>query len=143
MDGGKLAKKSKSKRQKLEKTDGLGPLEKKNLRTAIRQVWHRSHARALVVKRCTDADGYAHCEGPCGRKRLPKITVDHIEPAGEVDGGFIERMFAPSSKLMGLCHECHREKTRAENQRRRAKNKPIGARPAKAKKSVEEIDDFY
>lgn len=122
-----------AKRTKIEKTDGLGPLEKKKLRAAIRQVWHRSHARRLALARVTDKAGFVRCEG-CPRKRLPKVTVDHIVPAGEVDSGFIDRMFVPSTGLRCLCKECHRAKTNAENRQRRAKNKPIGARVKKVSK---------
>lgn len=104
-----------AKRAKLEKTDGLGPLEVKKIRTAIRLVWHRSHARALVVKRCTGKDGFLYCE-KCDKK-TPQLKVDHIKTVGEVDGGFIARLFCPSKGLQGLCKKCHDLKTKAERQR--------------------------
>lgn len=101
-----------AKRQKLVKTDGLGPYEIKRIRSAVRLVWQRSHARALVVKRCTDKDGFQRCE-KC-KKRTPSLKVDHIQNVGDVDNGFITRMFVPSSKLQGLCKYCHNEKTKFE-----------------------------
>lgn len=98
--------------KKLQKTDGLGPLEIKKIRSAIRLVWQRSHARALVSKRCVGAEGFWHCE-KC-LKKTPSIKIDHISPVGDVDGGFIERLFCPSFWLQGLCNECHKQKTRLE-----------------------------
>lgn len=110
-----------AKRKKLEKTDGLGPLEIKKIRTALRLVWHRSHARALVVKRCTGPDGFARCE--LCKKKTPQLKVDHIEKVGDVDGGFIRRLFIPSKRLQGLCKKCHNEKTKAERAEARALKK--------------------
>lgn len=98
---------------KLKPTDGLGPREIQKIRSAVRQVWQRSKARALVVRRCALPGGYARCE-ECSKK-VPKIFVDHIEACGDVlDGGYIARMFVPSSLLRGLCHECHKKKTKLE-----------------------------
>ena len=106
------------KKKKLQKTDGLGPLEIKKIRTALRLVWHRSAARKVVVLRCTDADGFTFCE-QC-HKRTPALKVDHIEKLGDVDGGYIERLFVPSGKMQGLCKTCHDAKTKQE----RSGNKP-------------------
>jgi hypothetical protein len=100
------------KRQKLKPTDGLGPLEVKKIRTAIRLVWHRCHARKLVVKRCTGKDGFTYCE-KCDR-RTPSLKIDHIERVGDVDEGFIARLFVPSNRLQGLCKDCHDLKTAIE-----------------------------
>lgn len=99
-------------KKKLEKTDGLGPLEIKKIRSALRLVWHRSHARRLAVKRCTGDDGFSYCE-KCFDK-VPKIHIDHIYNVGDVDGGHIARLFCPSSQLQGLCKKCHNEKTKIE-----------------------------
>jgi hypothetical protein len=90
------------KRQKLKPTDGFGPKEMKRVRQTVRQVWHQCHARKLVVNRCTDEKGWQWCER-C-KKKTPKITVDHIEPVGEVDSGFLKRMFVPSRKIDGRAH---------------------------------------
>jgi hypothetical protein len=105
------------KRTKLMKTDGLGPLEIKKIRTALRLVWHRSHARQLVVKRCTGPDGFLYCEA-CGKK-TPAIKIDHIVPCGDVDEGIIRRMFCPSTGLQGMCKTCHNEKTKEERKAKR------------------------
>lgn len=115
------------KNKKLKPTDGLGPLEIKKIRTALRLVWHRSRARKLCVDRCVGKDGFAVCE-KC-KKKTPALKVDHIIPCGAVDGGFIDRLFCPSSELQGFCKQCHDEKTALEK------------RAAKKKK---ELDlDFY
>lgn len=107
-----------SKRTKLKPQDGLGPLELKKIRSALRQVWHRSHARRLAVKRCTDGEGYTVCE-QCGM-RTPKLKVDHVEPVGGIEG-MIERLFCPSTLLQGLCNDCHKVKTKAERALLRSK----------------------
>jgi hypothetical protein len=104
-------------KKKAEKIDGLSPKDKQKIRSAIRQVWHRSYARKLCIERCTDEEGFPTCEG-CG-KRVAKITVDHIVRCGELDGGFIERMFVPSSGLKALCKKCHDAKTKLERNKDR------------------------
>lgn len=101
-----------AKRQKLVKCDGLGPYEIKRIRAAIRLVWSRCHARALVTKRCTGKDGFTYCE-KC-KKRCPNLKIDHIQAVGEVDAGFILRLFVPSKQMQGLCKQCHDLKTRME-----------------------------
>lgn len=101
-----------AKRKKPERTDGLGPLEIKKIRSAIRLVWHRSHARKLVVKRCKGEDGFFRCE--LCMEMTPELKIDHKVQVGDVDGGFIARLFCPSSELQGLCKECHRQKTKEE-----------------------------
>lgn len=102
-----------AKKQKLEKIDGLGPIDEKRLRTAIRQVWSWNYARKLCIERATDRDGFGHCEG-CGAK-APKLFADHIEPVGTFNARtFIERMFISSKYLQALCKKCHDAKTREE-----------------------------
>lgn len=99
-------------KQKVKPFDGLGPYEIKKIRAAVRQVWYRSLARKLVVKRCTDKQGFFRCE-KCS-KRTPQLKVDHILKVGDVDSAFIRRMFVPSCDLQGLCKKCHDLKTRRE-----------------------------
>lgn len=111
-------------RKKAEKVDGLGPREIARIRSAIREVWQRSSlARKLVVDRCLnfDASGFSTCEG-C-KAVCAKVLVDHITPVGEVDGGFIARLFCSSKQLQGLCKRCHDAKTKAERAAQRAKLK--------------------
>lgn len=117
------------KKAKIEKVDGLGTHDIEKIRAALRQVWHWSHAKKLVVKRCTGKGGFAYCE-QC-KKRRPKIFVDHIHKVGDVDRGFIERLFVPSVKLQGLCKKCHDAKTREE----RKVNPP--------KRAARKIKDFF
>jgi hypothetical protein len=99
-------------KKKSPKTDGLGPREIQQIRNAVRQVWQRCHARALVVKRCLLPNGFSKCE-KCGAV-VAKIKVDHIVRVGAVDDGFIARMFVPSTKLQGWCDKCHNKKTAQE-----------------------------
>jgi hypothetical protein len=102
-------------KNKLQNVDGLGPSDIEKIRNAIRQVWHWSHAKKLCIKRCTDKNGFGHCE-KC-KKKVPKIYADHITQVGEVDAGFIFRMFVPSIGLQGLCKKCHTKKTNEERKR--------------------------
>lgn len=96
-----------------ERIDGLGPDDKKKIRAAIRQVWAWSTPRRLTVKRAARPNDFWFCEG-CERV-VPKITVDHIHPVGEVDGPeYITKMWCPSSQLRALCNPCHKAKTKAE-----------------------------
>lgn len=128
-----------TKRKVKLKVDGLSPDDIKKIRSAIRQVWSWSTPKRLCVARCIGADGFSRCE-EC-KKKVPKIFVDHTTPVGEVDAGFIARLFCPSSGLRGMCHKCHRVKTASE--RKAAK----GSRAAKGQKTArrgaqEVIGDF-
>lgn len=98
--------------KKIAPSDGLGPYEIAKIRSAVRQVWHRCKARQLVVKRCKNEAGYFVCE-QC-KQQSPEIKIDHIENVGDVDAGFILRMFVTSDKLQGLCKNCHNKKTKEE-----------------------------
>lgn len=98
-------------KKKIEKFDGLGPDDKTKIRTALRRVWAWSYSRRLVVKRCSVGNDFSKCE-LCSAI-VPKIFIDHINEAGEVDSGFIERLFVSSDKLQGLCKSCHSAKTKA------------------------------
>jgi len=106
-----MAKKS-AKKLKLKGHDGLGPLEKKKIRTALRLVWHRSFPRKEAVKRAALPGDYFRCE-KC-KTKVPKICVDHIVPCGEVNSGFIKRLFCSSKGLQCLCKKCHLIKTRKD-----------------------------
>lgn len=102
-------------KRKLANTDGLGPREIARVRAAIRLVWHRCYARKLAVIRCVGEDGFSYCEG-C-KQRSPKVFIDHIVTVGDLDGGFIKRLFCPSCGLQGLCKACHDAKTKLERKR--------------------------
>lgn len=101
-----------SKKCKIEKIDGLSPEDIRKIRAAIRQVWQWSYPRRLCLARCLGGDGFPRCE-KC-RKKVPKVYPDHITPVGDVDAGFILRLFCSSKHLQGLCKKCHDAKTREE-----------------------------
>lgn len=96
----------------VEKIDGLSPKDVEKIRKAIRQVWSWSYPRRLCIARATGKDGFPKCE-QC-KKKVPKVYPDHITPVGEVDSGFIERLFTPSKNLQAICKKCHDKKTREE-----------------------------
>lgn len=101
--------------KKIKASDGMGAHEISKIRSALRQVWQRSLARRLVVKRCErkkDKDIFYECE-ECERE-VPQIKIDHIVQVGDLDEGFLQRLFCPSAGLQGLCKKCHDEKTKAE-----------------------------
>ncbi len=111
----KRAKKlTKKELKKLPKFDGLNDDDIKKLKKAIRQVWSWSYSRRLVVKRTDIGGGYSRCE-KC-KQKCPKIYVDHKTAIGTFDAKtYILRNFLPSRLLQGLCHECHKTKTKADN----------------------------
>lgn len=101
------------RKEKKEKVDGLGPDDLKRIHSAVRKVWAWSHPRRLAIKRAVDKKGFSFCEDCL--QRVPKVTIDHIDPVGEVGGkDYIKKMWCPSTKLMALCNPCHRKKTNAE-----------------------------
>lgn len=112
-------------KKKAAPIDGLGPDNLKRIHAQVRQAWQWSHAWRLAKKRALYPDGFYRCESPdCPNKGkpVPKVSVDHVNPVGEVGGPFyIQRMFVPSSQLQCLCKRCHDAKTRAERQADRAK----------------------
>lgn len=92
---------------------GLGPAEIAKIRQANRQLWQRSSlARKIVVKRCLRPDGFSNCE-ECG-EICPKVAVDHTEKVGNVDEGYLERLWVSSKEMKGLCKKCHDAKTAQE-----------------------------
>ncbi len=105
---------------KPEPIDGLSPKDIERIRIAIRKVWSWSYPRKLCIKRATNEDGFGVCE-VC-KKIVPKVYVDHIIPVGQVDAGFIDRLFCPSSGLQSCCAKCHRLKT---NHERSVSRKPV------------------
>ncbi len=117
------------KKEILPKVDGLGPKEIKQIRTALRQVWSWSYSRRLVVARCLLPNGFSKCE-KC-KEVVAKIFVDHKKQVGDVDEGFIKRLFVASRYMWGLCKKCHDPKTRAERKAKRDKIK------------AEACDDFF
>lgn len=106
-------------KKKAPPIDGMSPALRAKIRSAIRQVWSRSHARKLVIARCTDKKGFLVCE-EC-YEIVPKIQVDHTEAVADIFDGGIERMFCTSEKLRGLCKTCHGIKTKIDNAKMRRK----------------------
>lgn len=103
------------KKKVKEKVDGMSATDRAKVRSAIRQVWHRSHPRKLCVARCTDERGFQHCE-EC-LEIVPKVQVDHMIPVGDIENGGIKRMFCPSKGLRGLCASCHKIKTKSDKEK--------------------------
>ncbi len=99
-------------KKRAEKIDGISPKDIERIRRAVRQVWSWSTPRRICIERATDAKGFGRCE-LCNSK-VPKLFADHKLNVGEVDAGFIERMFVPSKYLQALCKKCHDKKTRDE-----------------------------
>lgn len=68
--------------------------------------------------------GWYVCE-KCGGER-EKIEIDHVVPCIRPADGFTtwddyikSRFVENASQLQALCHECHRDKSKAENAERR------------------------
>ena len=104
--------KKKAKKPKTPKIDGISADDIKRIRQAIRQVWCWSHPWRLTKARAIGKDGFPRCE-KC-KKKVPKVFIDHIQNVGDVDEGFIKRLFVPSSHLQALCKKCHDAKTKLE-----------------------------
>lgn len=87
------------------------------LKSAIRKIWRWSPQRRECLKS-------AYCYY-CKRKR--KLLADHKIPVVDPERGFfdwntyIDRMF--NGELQPLCKDCHNEKSRGENARRRKAKK--------------------
>lgn len=113
-----MAKKEKKPRKvKPAPVDGLGEKDVKRIRTAIRNIWRYSTPRKLAEKRAYwHKDGFPRCE--LCKKKAPKIFVDHIIQVGDVDEGFLKRMYTPSCNLQSLCKKCHDEKTKEERKQK-------------------------
>ncbi len=115
----------------MPQVDGLGPRDLERLHKAVRQVWQWSHAWRLAKKRALHADGFYRCENRKCKQRgkpVPNVSVDHIQPVGEVGGrNYIQRMFVPSRKLQCWCKKCHDAKTRKERAEKAAKTKAAAA----------------
>jgi hypothetical protein len=101
-----------------------------------------------VLKNARIGRGIYQCKA-CSKIVGPKdIKVDHIEPVIPVTGfttwdDLIVRLFCEESGLQAICKICHDEKTKKENEQRRAliKEKAVlGYYKKKRKKSNEKID---
>lgn len=109
-----------AKKKVKEKIDGLSPGDVEKIRKAIRQVWSWSYPRRLCLQRAMGKDGFPRCEGKSheGNRKVPKVYADHIQRVGDVDAGFLKRLFTPSTNLQALCKKCHDRKTKEEREDR-------------------------
>lgn len=108
-----IMKKASKKSEKAATADGgISAKQKQQLRSAIRQVWSWSKARKICIARATGPDGFGVCE-KC-METVAKLYADHIIPCGDLDGGYFDRTFVPSTELQAICKRCHDRKTRLE-----------------------------
>ncbi len=108
-------------KKKAAQVDAFTPTQRARVRSAIRQVWSRSYQRRLAKARAIRKDGFEYCD-QCGEK-VPKVSIDHIIPVGDIMNGGIDRMFCPSSGLQALCKPCHAVKTKEDNKKTKAAKK--------------------
>jgi hypothetical protein len=94
--------------------DGMSLKDVERLRKYTRTVWGWSTPRRLCIARATDDEGFVSCE-KC-KKRVPRIFVDHIKQVGDMDDGYLRRLFCPSTGLQALCKSCHAKKTKGERE---------------------------
>lgn len=93
--------------------------------SALGRVWMFWPGRLEAKKRCKvlNKTGWYKCE-KCKQER-EKIDIDHIHPIVKPEDGFIDwntyisSKFVEADKLQGLCRECHKAKSKEENQVRR------------------------
>lgn len=99
---------------------------KKILLAALGKCWMYWPPRAEAKRRCQDPNrkGWFICE-KCKQSR-EKIEVDHIIPCITPKDGFKSwdtyinaRFVVSANALQGLCHDCHQEKNKQENQERK------------------------
>ena len=108
------------------------------VKAQARRIWGWSEMRKAVKRRTEVANGLHRCE-ECS-SRYPwkgNFDVDHVDPVEKITGwdgdwtGYFKRMFIHEDHLRGLCTECHKAKTVAENKLR------VIARADKKKQTTE------
>jgi 5-methylcytosine-specific restriction endonuclease McrA len=104
---------------------------------ALRRASYRWMPRYETLRAARLERGLYLCQMPdCGQiVKKAGIQMDHVDPVVPIEGFgekgwdwdvIVNRMFPPLSGWMALCKDCHSEKTKLENERRkevRAKNK--------------------
>lgn len=117
----KLSKAQRAKIKREQRVDGgIGSIEKAAIRSAIRLVWQRtSKAREICKKRAFIEKGMYRCE-ICSDV-VGDIKIDHNVEVGDLDSGYLERLWCPSSELTAMCAKCHNEKTKEERKRAKLK----------------------
>jgi 5-methylcytosine-specific restriction endonuclease McrA len=92
----------------------------------LRRISYRYPARYNTFNKAKIERGRYKCQlcsVVVGRKDL---AMDHVEPVVDPATGFvdwntyIERLFVAEDGWQAICHECHAQKTLAENGQRRA-----------------------
>lgn len=117
----KESKAQKARTKQEQKLDGgIGKIETAFIRNSMRQLWQRvSKARAIAKKRCFVEKGMYKCE--ICEDIVGDIKIDHQIAVGDLDSGYLERLWCSSDKLTAMCPRCHNEKTKQE--RKEAKEK--------------------
>ncbi len=135
------AKKAKTKKE-LKLDGGIGPIETQLIRQAMRLVWQRaSKARAIVKERCLVDKECSKCE-ECGEV-VGKIYVDHIVAVGDLDEGYLKRLWCSSKEMQGICKKCHDEKTKEERKISRLKAKEKNETESSGRSSVSSEDSSF
>lgn len=112
---------------------------------AIKRVWRRHPTRLAVLKSAevrlpqTNKDGSrakrdavfykcSLCRALAKSQRsskYPQIHIDHIDPIIPIErelksiDEIVPRIFCSTENLMALCENCHSQKTKLENEKRR------------------------
>jgi 5-methylcytosine-specific restriction endonuclease McrA len=103
---------------------------KKIILAGLGKAWMFWPPRSVVKRRCQDPAraGWFICE-LCGVSR-EKIDIDHIIPCIRPSDGFVSwddyiksRFVFDAKQLQGICKDCHKKKTKTENQIRRSARK--------------------
>lgn len=135
------AKKAKTKKE-LKLDGGIGPIETQLIRQAMRLVWQRaSKARAIVKERCLVDKECSKCE-ECGEV-VGKIYVDHIVAVGDLDEGYLKRLWCSSKEMQGICKKCHDEKTKEERKISRLKAKEKNETESSGRSRVSSEDSSF
>jgi len=99
---------------------------KKIIIAGLGKAWMFWPPRAEVKRRCKDPNksGWFICE--LCKVSHEKIEIDHINPCIKPSDGFVSwdeyitrRFVFRASQLQGLCHECHKVKSKLENKMRK------------------------
>jgi len=98
---------------------------KQQIIAGLGRTWMHWSPRNEVKKRCKieNKTGWYRCE-LCHTER-EKLEIDHITPVVSVVDGFtdwntyIKSRFVTADKLQGICRDCHKNKTKEENKKRR------------------------
>lgn len=98
---------------------------KKLLIQILRRASYRSPARNQALKNARISRGLYRCNSCLNEFTRKQIAVDHIKPVVPINGyksgldfdanEFAERLFCEANNLQVLCKDCHKQKTKKEN----------------------------